>query len=338
MKNIAIITGGNSSEHEISLRSANVIFNSIDRNLYNPFFIDIQKDNWFYINLNSSNKEKHIVNKNDLSLMLNNNKIYFDCAFIMIHGNPGENGKIPAYLDMLNIPYTCSNMLTSAITFKKSYCKKLLEDINIKTPKGITIKKHQKYNINDIINIIKFPCIIKPDEGGSSFGTSIANNEQELISSINNGFNYDNHLLIEELIKGRELTNGILKFKSNIIKLPVTEIITKHSFFDSSAKYNFIENNEIITQEITPANIPEDIENKCKDLSEKIYNHLNCNGVCRIDYILKDNELFFLEINTIPGMSEQSIIPTQAKTIGISITELSSMLIEDAIYRKNNDF
>jgi D-alanine-D-alanine ligase len=145
----------------------------------------------------------------------------------MIHGNPGENGKIPAYLDMLNIPYTCSNMLASAITFKKSYCKKLLEDINIKTPKGITIKKQQKYNINDIINIIKFPCIIKPDEGGSSFGTSIANNEQELISSIQNGFNYDNQLLIEELIKGRELTNGILKFKSNIIKLPVTEIITK---------------------------------------------------------------------------------------------------------------
>ncbi|OFX74687.1 MAG: D-alanine--D-alanine ligase A [Bacteroidetes bacterium GWE2_29_8] len=321
-KVIAVITGGNSTENEISLKSANVVFENIDNNSFEKYLIDIRGNDWI-VSLKGNNFK---IDKNDFSLTLDKNKIFFDCAYIIIHGNPGENGKLQGYFDMLSIPYTNCNCLTSSITFNKSACKSYLSTFDVNLAKSISLKKNEIIDIEKIIEKVSLPCFVKPAEGGSSVGISKVEKKEELKAAINLAYQCDNQIIIEEYIAGRELTCGIFCYNGEIVKFPVTEIISQNKFFDYEAKY-FGK-----SLEVTPAEINDTLKEKCQTTAAYIYNALNCKGICRVDFICDKNEkLWFLEINTVPGMSAESIIPQQAKELGLSFPELCSMTINEAL-------
>jgi D-alanine-D-alanine ligase len=320
-KNIALITGGKSSEFKISLESANVVMNNLDKGKYNPYLIVIDGHNWKY---NDNNREV-LIDKNDFSLILNNKKIKFDCVFIIIHGNPGENGKLQGYFDMLDIPYTTSGVLTSALTFNKFFCKKYLESFNILTAKSLMLTKNEELKIDNILEHLQLPLFVKPNNGGSSYGISKVKTIEEIMPAIKKAFDYDDEIIIEEYISGRELTCGVFRRNKQVEALPITEIISKNEYFDTEAKY------EQKSDEITPANVSSEITFKCQEISKIIYQKLQCKGIARIDYILKENNLYFLEINTIPGMTKESIVPKQAQIANINTMELYNILIEEAL-------
>lgn len=326
MKNIAITAGGDSGEYKISLMSAKAVSDNLDKTKYNAFIIFIRNGKWIYKTDNNKDIE---VDKNDFSICIDNKKIYFDCVFNAIHGTPGENGKLQGYFDLLNIPYTSCNLVTSAITFNKNFCNKIVSSLGYQTAKSILLYKDEKINIEKITSEISLPCFVKPNNGGSSICTSKVNKKEELEGAIKLAFNQDTEVLVEEFINGREITCGIIKTKTESIVLPLTEIVSKNEFFDYEAKYN-----EDFAEEITPAPIPEDVEIDCKCISSDLYSKLNCKGIVRFDYIYSDNALYFLEVNTIPGFSGKSIIPKQIKAYGMPIKKLYSMAIEDAILKK----
>lgn len=328
-KNIAVIAGGYSGEHGISMNSSDMILKNIDTKLYIPYLIHITKDKWVYID---KNKNEIHVDKNDFSLTIDGTKILFDCVFNIIHGVPGEDGRMQGYLDMLNIPYTSSNHYVSAFTFNKAYCNKIASSLQISTPRSIHLFKRERVNIKKIIDEIALPAFVKPCNGGSSVGTSKVNTQAEIEEAIELAFKHDDEILVEEFINGMEITCGLFRFKNVMIVLPITEIVSKHEFFDFKAKYEKGE-----AEEITPARITSELEKSCAATSSYIYNQMNCSGVVRIDYIAtRSGKLYFLEINTIPGMSEASIVPQQAKIFGYKISEFIGMLIEDALFRKKN--
>jgi D-alanine-D-alanine ligase len=323
-KNIAVLAGGDSSEAGISHKSADQICSILDKDKYNVYRINVRGADWIL----STDKYYDIkINRDDFSFSDNKRKTFFDCALIAIHGSPGENGLLQAYFELLEIPYTTSDQLSSAITFNKYACKMYLRDTNIPMAKSVLIRKNKPYQITDILKTISIPCFVKPNNGGSSYGTSKVKSKNQLEPAIKTGFKEDNELLIEEFIPGTEITCGIFKTPDKEIIFPLTEIVPKKDFFDVEAKY------QGASEEITPARIPKDLSEKCKKLSSQIYDTLNCRGICRIDFILKKKDFYFLEINTVPGMSEASIIPQQVKAMGMDITELFTMLIEDSILR-----
>jgi len=326
-KNIAIMFGGNSSEYEISLKSAEQIVSYLDKEKYNIFKVKVKGSDWI---LSCDTYYDIKINKDDFSYCENNNKIKFDCALIAIHGDPGENGILQAYFDLLEIPYTTGGHFSSALTFNKYACKIYLNNsLNINTAKGILINKNDKIDIDNIINNIGLPCIVKPNNNGPSYGISLVEEKEKILDAINKALTLDNEILLEEFISGTEITCGVFKTKEKEIIFPITEIVSKNKFFDTEAKYDFGK-----SEEITPARISDEHERKCKEFSSQIYDIFNCKGISRIDYILKENKLYFLEINTVPGMSEASIIPKQAAAMGLDIKELFNMVIEDALLRK----
>lgn len=321
-KNIAIITGGDSGEYEISLKSASVVVKHIDRNKYNIFLITLKGKEWFY---KTDDGDIIPVDKNDFSLFFDNKKIVFTGVFIVIHGNPGENGKLQAYFDMIGLPYTSCNQTVSALTFNKNFCNRLVNSFGVFTPKSIFLKKNEKYSISDINAGIPLPCFVKPNNGGSSIGMSMVEKKENLDEAIHKAFHEDDGVLIENYIKGRELTCGIFKTGNKLIALPLAEIVCKNKFFDFESKYN-----ETLADEIVPANVSEEIEIECKRISILLYNRLNCKGVVRFDYILsEENELVFLEVNSIPGLTEESIVPKMIKEFGLSLEEFFSMILEN---------
>ena len=326
-KNIAIVAGGDSSEHDISLQSAEQISKLIDKKKYKVFTILVKGTDWILIS-NKSRPGKIKINKDDFSFTINNKKIKFHCAFIAIHGTPGENGKLQAYFELLNIPYTTSGVLASSLAFNKYACKAYLKHINILSPKSLLIRNNQKIEPDKIAKNIGLPCFVKPNEGGSSFGITKVTDKHNIKKAILKAFEEDKEVIIEEFIKGTELTCGLVKTLDKEIVFPITEIVSKKEYFDYEAKYT-----SGMADEITPARISKSIELKCKQVSSKIYNALNCRGIVRIDYILSNNKLYFLEINIVPGMTQKSIIPKQVETMGLSIKELFTMVIEDAIER-----
>jgi D-alanine-D-alanine ligase len=325
-KNIAVIAGGYSGEHDISMGSAGVIIQNINKEKYNAYLIHIAKDKWVYVD---ETKKEIAVDKNDFSVTVNKEKIKFDCVFNIIHGSPGEDGKILGYFDMLNIPYTSSNHYVSGMTFNKSYCNLIVGALNVSVPKSMHIFKRDKLDFQKVINEITLPAFVKPCNGGSSVGTSKVKNRQELEEAVNIAFQWDDEILVEEFINGTEITCGVFRFKNQMIVLPITEIVSQNDFFDYDAKYE-----KGHSQEITPARLTPEIEKFCASTSSFLYQKLNCSGVVRIDYILtRSRKLYFLEINTVPGMSEMSIIPQQAKVFGYTLQEFIGMLIEDALYK-----
>ena len=325
-KNIALLAGGYSGEYVISIQTATTIQKNLDSEKFNTYKIIVTKDGWHYENDKGAKTE---VDKNDFSLSLNGEKVNFDCAFIAIHGTPGEDGKIQGYLDMLQIPYTTCNSIVSALTFNKSYCNKVVKAFNVvNIANSVHLIKGEPFSIGSILEQLKFPLFVKPNESGSSLGVSKVKSVDEIMNAIDKAFMEDNQVLIEEFIEGRELTIGVYRFGKYLHTLPPTEIVSKNEFFDYEAKYT-----PGVTNEITPAPIHEDIHEQLKTKASYIYRHLNCRGVVRMDFILQKgtNKLYFLEVNTMPGQSENSIVPQQVRAAGLSLQEFYGSLIDDCL-------
>ncbi len=322
-KNIAIISGGDSSEYVISVKSAEQIMNWVNPEKYEAYLVNLRNNNW---NVILKNGQKIPVDLRDFSLNLKLRKIRFDYAFIIIHGDPGENGKIQSFLELQNIPYNTSGILSSALSFNKHACKIFLKNSGILTPESILLRKGIAYNCEDIKDIAGLPCFVKPNSGGSSIGASRVNKFADLDPAIKSAFTEGNDVLVESYIKGTEISCGLLKTKSREYIFPITEIVPKKDFFDYEAKYTVG-----MAEEITPARIPEEIQKKCRNLSSEIYDLLDCRGIVRIDYIVKGNQLYFLELNSIPGMSKESIVPKQIRSMGLKMEEVIDQIISDTL-------
>ena len=321
-KNIALVTGGFPGEAAISYKSATTIDNHLDREKFNVYKIDINPNGWFY---ESADGKKSEVNKNDFSIQTANGPIKFDAVFIGMHGTPGEDGKLQGYFDTLKIPYTSCDAASSAITFNKRYTVAVAAMAGIHVSRSFHLFKHTAVPLQQIIDGLSFPVFVKPNNGGSSIGMSKVYESKELEGAIQKAFKEDDQVLVEQMIKGKEFTIGVFKTKGNIVTLPMTEVISKKDFFDYEAKY------QGASTEVTPAQLDETSADKIRDAAKKIYAVFNCRGVVRIDFILEENSKYpyMLEINTIPGQSDASIVPQQVKAMGWSLKEFYTKLVEE---------
>ncbi len=327
-KNIALLAGGYSGEYVISIKTAETIEQNLDREKFEVYKIIVSKESWTCTIEDTAIE----VDKNDFSLNIKGQKVTFDCVFIAIHGTPGEDGKIQGYLDMLNIPYTTCNSIVSALTFNKSYCNNVVKSFNVvNIANSVHLIKGEHYSVGAILDQLALPVFVKPNESGSSLGVSKVKDVAGLLPAIEKAFKEDKQVLIEEFIEGRELTIGVYKTNGTIEALPATEIVSKNEFFDYEAKYT-----PGVTNEITPANIPPQLKEQLESKAIHIYRRLNCRGVVRMDFILQSSsgKLFFLEVNTMPGQSENSIVPQQVKEAGITLQNFYGELLEDCL--KNN--
>ncbi|MCF8377974.1 MAG: D-alanine--D-alanine ligase [Bacteroidales bacterium] len=322
IKNIAILQGGNSSEYVISEKSAKEIYIYLRKLGFSPYRIRVKKGKWTYL---PENGEASTLNLNDFSLELEDGKkVFFDFAFIIIHGTPGEDGKIQSLLEMHNIPYNTSGVLSSALSFNKYACKVFLKNSNFLTPEAYLYRKGEVIDIDKIINKTGLPCFIKPNNGGSSFGVSKVIAREEIESAIFEALKEDTEVIIESYVKGIEISCGLLKTKSEKFIFPITEIVSKNDFFDFEAKYK-----KGMSDEITPARIPEEINIQAQSIASDIYDQLNCKGIVRIDFILKGSQLFFLELNSVPGMSKESIIPKQIRSLNLKVEDILLKIINE---------
>jgi len=322
-KNIALLAGGFTGEYEVSLNSAQNIAANLNKDKYKVYTILINRDRWFY----ESGSERTDVDKNDFSITLNGEKIKFDFAFITIHGTPGEDGKLQGYLDLVNIPYNTCDVTTSAISMNKAYTKTIVQGIHgLHTARSMRLFKKDGHDIGTIAATLKFPLFIKPNNGGSSVGMSKVYNAAGLPEAISKAFNEDDQVLVEEFIKGREFSIGIARLHGKITVLPATEVISSKDFFDYEAKYT-----TGISQEITPANLSPTKNEQIADIVTEVYLRLNCKGMVRIDFILPEEteDFYFIEINTTPGQSLNSLIPQQVRAAGMSLPDFYEELIEE---------
>ncbi|MES2620899.1 MAG: D-alanine--D-alanine ligase [Bacteroidota bacterium] len=324
-KNIAVITGGEASERGISIKSAEVVCKHLNKDLYNVFKIVIEGNEWI---VERNNPVKLIIDKNDFSFSTEGHKITFDCVFIALHGTPAEDGKLQGYFDLLKIPYNVCGILQAALTFDKLRCKEYLQQFGVKTAKAVLLRS--KENAQQTTDI-PLPVFVKPNKNGSSYGASKVSKQEDLSAAIENAFKYDDEILVEEFLEGTEVTNGVVIIDGKVTAMPITEIRTKNEFFDYKAKY------EGLSQEVTPAEIGEDLTRKIQETSEFIYRKLNFKGMCRIDYIIKGQEYYMLEVNSIPGLSEESIVPQQAKAMGMSLEKLFGLSVEEAMKNSANN-
>lgn len=318
-KNIAVIMGGYSSEYKISIKSGNVVYNHIDTNKYTPYIIHILQDKWIVID---ANKIEYPINRHDFSTEINNHKITFDYIFNVIHGSPGEDGKILAYFDLLNIPYSSAPFYQMALTFNKRDCLSVAKNFGIKTATSVYLNQGDSFDINEIIEKVGLPCFVKPNNAGSSFGISKVNKIEEFNSALETAFKEDSEILIESFLDGTEVSVGVIQYKGNIILLPITEIVSENDFFDYEAKYLGK------SQEITPARITETQQVNVSKAAKHIYKSLNMSGFSRSEFIFIGDEPYFLEMNTVPGMTEASLLPQQAKIAGINLNDLLTDTIE----------
>ncbi|CAN5173102.1 D-alanine--D-alanine ligase [soil metagenome] len=324
-QNIAFVTGGYSGEAEISYKSALTIEKNLDKERWQVYKIDITTDGWFY---ETPKGDKINIDKNNFTLSINDEKIFFDAVLIGIHGTPGEDGKLQGYFDMLRIPYTSCDTTTTALTFNKRYTVATAAFSGIAVAKSVILFSNYSEAVAEINNNLKFPVFVKPNNGGSSIGMSRVKDSNDLKEALAKAFKEDDQVLVEEFIEGRELTIGVFKSKGEIIALPITEIISKKEFFDFEAKYHGA------SDEVTPAQISKEIEDAVKETAIRVYKLFNCNGIVRIDFIYndKENKPYMLEINTVPGQSEASIVPQQVKAFGWTLEEFYSALLEECLH------
>jgi D-alanine-D-alanine ligase len=320
MRTIAIAAGGDSSEFEISVKSANEVSKILSAR-YIVYVIVIRGTNWYW---EDKKGRYHNIDKNDFSLVTDEYRIRFDAVFIAIHGTPGENGFLQGYFEMMAIPYTSCSAFCSALTFNKQACKLFLKEYKIAMANAVIIRKGEVTDQKNIIKQIGLPCFVKPNDSGSSFGVSKVKKIQDLSEAIETAFKESNEVMIEAFMDGREVACGVVKTKDKAIILPVTEIKSKNEFFDYEAKYT-----PGNSEEITPADLPEAVTDNIQSLSSLIYDLLGCKGIVRVDFIIIDHKPYFLEINTVPGMTVESLVPQQAAAAGISLEELYSIVIED---------
>lgn len=322
MKTIAIIAGGDSSEYEISVKSATEVGNTLsDR--YMVYIIMIRGTNWYW---EDPKGRYHNIDKNDFTLVTDEYRIRFDGVFVAIHGTPGENGLIQGYFDMMGIPYTSCDAFCSALTFNKQATKLFLKEHNIMMAEAILIRKGETTDPGSIMRKTGLPCFVKPNNSGSSFGVTKVKKRGELMPAIETAFKESNEVLIEAFMKGREVACCVVKTKNKKMVLPVTEIISKNEFFDYEAKYT-----PGRSEEVTPARLPEDVREEIQRLSSLIADLLGCKGIVRVDFIIVGNQPWFLEINTVPGMTRESLVPKQAQAAGILLEDLYSLIVEDML-------
>ena len=321
-KNIAIIMGGYSSEVDISLTSGNIVYQNLDSTKYNPYSIHILKDKWVYVD---ADKKEFPVDKNDFSVLVNEQKITFDCVFNAIHGTPGEDGKILAYFDLIEMKHTSAPWYQMALTFNKRDTLSVVKHYGIPAATSIYLNKGDEIDTAKIIDTVGVPCFIKPNNAGSSFGISKAYNANEIITGIEKAYKEDSEILIESFLDGTEVSVGVIQYQGEIKVLPITEITTENDFFDYEAKY------EGKSEEITPARISEIDASKVRKIAKKVYQILNMSGFSRSEYIFVNGEPHFLEMNSVPGLTEESLLPQQANQANINLSDLFENAIEMAI-------
>ncbi|WP_121355320.1 D-alanine--D-alanine ligase [Flavisolibacter nicotianae] len=328
-KKIALVTGGYSGEAVISYKSATTIYNHLDKEKFDVYKIDVTPEGWFYV---AENGAKTAVDKNDFTLTVNGGKLRFDAVFIGMHGTPGEDGKLQGYFDMLGLPYTSCSAATSALTFNKRYTTAVAGMSGINVARSILFIKDQFTNAEEAAANLQFPVFVKPNNGGSSIGMSKVNEaSEELGAAVEKAFREDNQVLVEEMIQGREFTVGVFRTKGKIVVLPITEVVAHNEFFDFEAKY------QGKSSETTPADISEEWKENLEQTARKIYQVFNCRGVVRIDFIYNEavGKPFMLEINTIPGQSDASVVPQQVRAKGWDLKEFYTLLVEEALERGN---
>ena len=321
-KNIAIIMGGYSSEYEISLKSGNVVFETLDPSKYHAYRIHIFKDKWVYVDIENN---EYPVDKNDFSVIVNTSKITFDCVFNAIHGSPGEDGFMQAYFKLINLPQTSCNMYQASLTFNKRDCLSVLKPYGIKTAESYYINLGDSIDEEAIIKKVGLPCFVKANKAGSSFGITKVYKKEDLQHAIDVAFKEDDEIIIESFLDGTEVSVGVISYKGKTTVLPITEIVPNNDFFDYKAKYLGE------SQEITPARITKEQEHKVNSIAKKVYEILKMTGFSRSEYIFKDGEPHLLEVNTIPGLTRESILPQQAAAAGISLSDLFDNAIEEAL-------
>lgn len=322
-KKIAIIAGGDSSEIVISLKSAEGLYSFIDKDKYDLYIATIKKGEW---NVRLADGEQVPIDKNDFSFLEKGQKQHFDFAYITIHGTPGEDGRLQAYFDMIDMPYSSCGMLASTITFNKFVCNQYLHNFGVKIAKSIHLFKGQEVSNEEVVQRLGLPVFVKPNDGGSSFGVTKVKNESDIQPAIEKAFKEGKEVVIESFISGTEVTCGCYKTDKVTRLLPITEVVTENEFFDFDAKYNGQ------VKEITPARISQELTEKVQNETSRIYDILGAKGLIRVDYIiLEDGEPVLLEINTTPGMTATSFIPQQVRAAGLDIKDVMTEIIENEL-------
>ncbi len=320
--NIAIFTGGDSSEYVISMKSAEQVLKWLEAAGHSCYFVEVKKNKW---NVHLG-KKRLPLDKNNLSFQNKEEKITFDFVWNTIHGTPGEDGKLQGYFDIMGVPYSCSNQFSSALTFNKYTCKSFLKQHKVLTPEASLVRKNLKTNLEAVAEMVGFPCFVKPNSGGSSFGIAKVVRMEDLQAALGEALEEDDEAIVERYIKGTEVTCGLMKGLDGLRVFPLTEIITENEFFDFEAKYTVGK-----AEEITPARIDDDVSKKCQEMAMDIYKLTNSTGIIRVDFIIKGNQVYFLELNSIPGMSEESIIPKQVSSLGLNMPEVLQEVIEEVL-------
>ncbi|MCL4156517.1 UNVERIFIED_CONTAM: hypothetical protein GTU68_006395 [Idotea baltica] len=314
--------GGYSSEVDISIKSGNVVYNNLNKDLYKPYRVHILKEKWVVLD---DNNVEYNINKHDFSTQIDTKKITFDCVFNAIHGNPGENGVILAYFHLLGLKHTSAPFYQMALTFNKRDTLSVVKAYGIKTATSIYLNQGDTINAETIFDKVGLPCFVKPNNAGSSFGISKVSKKEQLAKALETAFKEDTEILIESFLDGTEVSIGVIQYKGNVKVLAPTEIITENDFFDYEAKYLGK------SQEITPARISEKKLQNLNAAAAKVYKILNMKGFSRAEYIFIGDEPYFLEINTVPGLTDASLLPMQAQEAGISLEDLFGNAIEEAL-------
>ncbi len=326
-RTIAIVCGGDSSEHDVSLRSAQGLYSFFDKQRYDVYVVDIKKFDW-HVNLPDGTTTK--IDRNDFSFVENGKRKMFDYAYITIHGTPGENGILQGYFELVDIPYSTSGVLVEAMTFDKFVLNQYLRSYGVSVAESLLIRRGMEHLVSDddILSRIGMPCFVKPANDGSSFGVSKVKNIDQLAPAVRKAMMESDEVMVEQFLNGTEITVGCYKTKEKTVVFPITEVVSSNEFFDYDAKYNGQ------VQEITPARIPEDVARRASELTSAIYDILHCNGIIRIDYILTDNgkggvKINLLEVNTTPGMTATSFIPQQVKAAGLEMADVLTDIVEN---------
>lgn len=321
--NIAVISGGDSSEYVVSVKSGKNVYNAIDTEKFTPWLVQMRGKEWIIL----ENEEKVAdIDKSDFSFSYKGEKIKIDFAYITIHGTPGEDGILQGYFDLTGIPYSTCSVHSSALTFNKWFCSNYLNNFGIKMAQSVKLSKDDLIDVPGITQKLGLPVFVKPNAGGSSFGVTKVKTAGELAEAVKKAWEESNEALVEQFIEGTEFTCGLVKIRNKKIVFPVTEVLPKNEFFDFEAKYT-----PGVTEEITPARLPEHLFEKCQSISSKIYDLCQCSGIVRIDYILKNDEFYFLEVNTTPGMTATSFVPQQINAMGMELKDIISLIIEDKL-------
>lgn len=313
MQKVAIIMGGYSSEYQISITSGNVVFHNLDRQKFEPYRVLILEDRWVYLD---ENNDEFPVDKGDFSVFYEGKKIVFDVVFNAIHGTPGEDGLMQAYFELLKIPQTSCSYYQAALTFNKRDLLSVLHSFGIRSARSYYLNQGDFIDFDAIVNQVGLPCFVKPNKSGSSFGISKVHLKEDLAKAIEKAFQEDHEIIIESFLDGMEVSVGVINYKGKTMVLPITEIVSENDFFDYEAKYLGK------SREITPARIDEATRLKVEQVARKAYDVLQMRGFSRSEFILVDGEPFMLEMNTIPGLTNESLLPQQAQAAGISLPAL----------------